>query len=64
MLTQAQGDGQFFMAQAGVIGRKIFGKITIIIAGTTANGAFKQPLSGAIFSAAAQAADLAQQGET
>lgn len=61
MLAQTQSDGQFFMAQVRIIGREIRGEIAFIVAGTTADGTFEQPLANTLFRATAHLAELAQQ---
>ena len=58
MMAETQSDGQFFMAKVHVVGREIGGKITFIVAGTTADGTFEQPLADTIFRATAHLADL------
>jgi len=62
MLAQTQCDGQFFRAQFNIIRREIGGEIALIVAGTTADGTFEQPLGDTILPATAHLADLAQQG--
>ena len=62
MLSETQGDGQFFMAQVQTVGREIAGEIALIVAGATADGTFEQPLADTIFRQTAHLADLAQQG--
>jgi len=59
MLAETQRYGQFFMAQVEIVGREIVGKIALIVAGATLDGAFEQPFADPIFRATAQLADLA-----
>ena len=58
MMAETQSDGQFFMAKIQIVGREIAGKITFIVAGTTADSTFEQPLADTIFRATAHLADL------
>ena len=58
MLAETQGHGQFFMAQVGIVGREIAGEIAFIVAGTTLDGTFEQPLTDTIFRATAHLADF------
>jgi len=50
------------MAQARVVGRKIVGKIALIVAGAATDGTFEEPFADTIFSATAHLANLPQQG--
>ena len=59
MLAETQSYGQVFMAQVGIVGREIAGKIALIMAGTAADGAFEQPFADPILRATAHLADLA-----
>ena len=62
MLAETQSHGEFFMADFRMVGREVFGKITLVVAGPPADGAFEQPLADTIFRATTDLADLAQQG--
>jgi len=62
MLTETQSHGEFFMAQVRIVGREVFGKIPLVVAGPPADGTFEQPFADTIFRATTPLADLAQQG--
>lgn len=62
VLTETQGNGQFLMAQIGMVGREIVRELTFVVAGSTADSTFQEPLSDAMFRATAQLANLAVQG--
>ena len=59
MLAETQSYGQFFRAQIRIVGREIGGEIALIVAGTTADSTFEQPLANTIFRATAHLADFA-----
>ncbi len=49
MLAEAQSHGEFFITQFGIVGRQIAGKITFVVRGPPADGAFEQPFANSRF---------------
>jgi hypothetical protein len=62
MLSQAQSDAEFLIAQLGTVQRKISRKIAFIVAGPAADRAFEQPIPNTIFRQTTDLANPAQQG--
>jgi hypothetical protein len=62
MLAKTQSHRNFFVSQFGKVGRKVARKIALVMSGTPADGAFKQPLADTIFCATTPLADLPHQG--
>ena len=62
MLAETQSHGEFFIAQVGMVGREVFRKIALVVAGPSADGTLEEPFADLIVRTTAHLANPAQQG--